>query len=254
MGLIMLYLFVAGLFFGSFFNVVATRLPENESIIKPGSHCTNCKHKLSWYELIPVFSYLFLKGRCKKCKTKLSFLYPFTELLTGALYALSFYIFGFSYMTLISIVISSITIITIVSDFLYYVILDEVLVVGSIFIFIIDLIFIGFKSTMIQLLYGLIVFLILLIIKFLGDKGFKRESLGWGDVKLSFVVGFIMDVKFGLLYLCLGAFIALPYALINRNEERLIPFGPFLVISMLLIYWNQQHVIDFLNIFWGGIL
>ena len=92
---IMVYLFIVGLFFGSFFNCIANRLSKNESIIRPASHCENCKHELAWYELIPVFSYLFLKGKCKKCHTKLSIWYPLTEIATGLLFALSYLKFGF---------------------------------------------------------------------------------------------------------------------------------------------------------------
>ena len=68
MVVILIYLFILGLFVGSFYNVVALRLSKNESIVFPGSHCVNCDHKLSWYELIPVFSYIGLRGKCKKCK------------------------------------------------------------------------------------------------------------------------------------------------------------------------------------------
>ena len=74
-------LFIVGIVFGSFFNVVGLRLPKNESLISPRSHCVNCNHILDWYELIPVFSYLFLKGKCRKCKQKISMQYPLIEII-----------------------------------------------------------------------------------------------------------------------------------------------------------------------------
>ena len=67
-----LVFFIIGLVFGSFYNVLGTRIPNGESIIKPRSHCEKCGHILKWYELIPLFSFIFLKGKCRKCKTKLS--------------------------------------------------------------------------------------------------------------------------------------------------------------------------------------
>ena len=89
MVIILLSLFIIGTFFGSFYCCIANRLSKNESIIRPGSHCENCNHRLTWYELIPVFSYIFLGGKCSKCKIKLSKEYLIAELATGLLFALS---------------------------------------------------------------------------------------------------------------------------------------------------------------------
>lgn len=254
MDLITLYLFIIGLFFGSFYNVVALRRVKNESIVFPASHCVNCNHKLAFYELIPVFSYLFLKGKCKKCKKKISFQYPLIELLTGILFAFSYYIFGFDYYTLISIVVVSIAIITYITDIKEMIILDEVLLVGEILIFIIFLIFEGFLKSLLHLGYGFLLFMIMLTIKLLGDRIFKVESLGWGDIKLSIIAGTILGPLLGVVYIFFGSFLALPYALVStfKNKEHIIPFGPFLVSSMLLIFWNMDFVLNILSILIGG--
>lgn len=253
MDLITLYLFITGLFFGSFYNVVALRRVKGESIVFPASHCVNCNHKLAIYELIPVFSYLFLKGKCKKCKKKISLQYPLIELLTGILFALSYYIFGFDYYTLISIIVVSIAIITYITDIKEMIILDEVIIIGEILILIIFLIFGGYKESLLHLGYGIFLFIIMLIIKILGDRIFKVESLGWGDVKLSIIAGTVLGPYLGVVYIFLGSFIALPYALIStfKNKEHIIPFGPFLVTSMLLLLWNMDFVINILNILLG---
>ena len=81
-----LYVFVLGCVMGSFYYVVGTRLANNESLIRPGSHCTYCNHKLGIFDLIPIFSYLFLKGKCRYCKHKLSKEYILYELLTSILF------------------------------------------------------------------------------------------------------------------------------------------------------------------------
>jgi len=90
------YFAVIGLVFGSFFNVVGLRVPNHESIVFPSSHCPHCHHKLRWFENIPLFSFFFLKGKCRSCKRKISWIYPIFEAVTGVLFAFSFYQFGWS--------------------------------------------------------------------------------------------------------------------------------------------------------------
>jgi len=134
----MLYLiFVIGVIFGSFYNVVGMRLPNNESLIKPGSHCPNCGHMLKWYENIPLLSYIFLGGACKKCKKAISSTYFLMELLSGALFALCYKVFGININFFLSLIICSLVIIIFVSDSKYMIINDSPLVVGSILIFLI---------------------------------------------------------------------------------------------------------------------
>lgn len=254
MGVMYLYLFIFGLFLGSFYNVVATRMPNNESIIYPGSHCVNCRHRLAWYELIPVFSYLFLRGKCKVCKKKISIEYPLIEILTGILFALSYKIFGFTYETMFSIILVSIIIITLVSDCKYMVILDEVLIVGVILLLITLFLMGGFKLVFHQILSGLIIFALMLSVKLIGDRAFKQESLGWGDIKLSFIAGLTLGIKLGIVHIFIGAILALPYAIFVtvKKKNNMIPFGPFLVTSILLLYWNSEYAIHLLTMLIGG--
>ena len=249
MDIIFVLLFITGLCFGSFYSVVATRLPNNESIIFPGSHCTNCYHRLSWYELIPVFSFILLRGKCKKCHKKISIEYPLYELITGLLFAFSYYIFGLSIMTPISIVVVSMVILTFISDSKYMVILDEVLIPSLILIIILYFIGYGVNFTLWHILYGIITTIILLLVKLWGDRAFKTESLGWGDIKLTFFAGLLLGVKLGIVYLFLGAFIALPYGIYTsiKKKDNLLPFGPFLVISLLILFWNIDLVNNILN-------
>ena len=249
MDVIVVYLFIAGLFFGSFFNCIANRLSKNESIIRPGSHCENCKHELSWYELIPVFSYIFLKGKCKKCRTKLSIWYPLTEIATGLLYAFSYMRFGFTIETLISITITSILITTFISDIKYYIILDEVIVVGLIIIIILMYFNAGLSGLAKCFIGSLFIGVVMTLIKLIGDKAFKTESLGWGDIKLSLIAGFILGIRLGAVYIFFGSLIALPFGIFFsfKQKSRIIPFGPFLSISLLVIYWLSPIFYSILN-------
>lgn len=243
------YIFIIGLLFGSFYNVVGMRLPNNESIIFPGSHCENCNHKLSWYENIPLFSYILLKGKCKSCHAKISVWYPAIELFTGMLFLISYYVFGLTTEFFISIIISSLVSIIFVSDINYYIILDSPLVIGSFLIIIIKLISFGLKEALISIGSGLFVFGVMYLIMLLGNFIFKKESLGGGDIKLSFVAGLVLGPKLGIMYIVFGAFLAFPYAMYItiRNKENMLPFGPFLISSLLIIYLDYNFFLNFIN-------
>ena len=119
--------FIYGIVFGSFFNVVGLRVPKKESIVSPPSHCTTCDRKLGFLDLVPVFSYVFLKGKCRKCGSKISPIYPFMEFVTGVLFALSFYMLGFSAELVVAILFMSLLVIITVSDIAYMLIPNKVL-------------------------------------------------------------------------------------------------------------------------------
>ncbi len=239
----MLYLiFIIGVIFGSFYNVVGLRLPKGESIVKPRSHCPNCGHVLSWYENIPVLSYIFLGGACKKCKKPISSIYFFMELLSGALFALCYKVFGLNINFFLSIIIASLVIIIYVSDSQYMIINDSPLVVSLILIFLIKLFSEGIKSSLMSLLYGLIVFIFAYLLLLFGYLFFKQEALGGGDIKLSFIAGMLLGPKLGILYIILASFLAFPYALYvtMKNKDHMLPFGPFLVSSLLIVFLNMD--------------
>ncbi len=245
-----LFIFIFGLLFGSFYNVVGLRLPNGESIVKPGSHCPKCNHKLSWYENIPVISYIFLKGKCKSCHEPISVMYPLIEILTGALFLICYFIFDLTEGFFIGIVLSSLVSIIFVSDSKYMIILDSPLIISSILILIIKFIYHGYMAVLSSLLSGLIVFGCMFLLMLLGNFLFKKESLGGGDIKLSFVSGLSLGTYLGLFYIVLGAFFAFPYALYVsiKQKESILPFGPFLAISMLIIYFNSEKVMELLRV------
>ena len=247
--IIAIYIFIIGTIMGSFFNVVAHRLSNNESIIKPGSHCESCQHLLKWYELIPIISFLIQGGRCRQCHTKLSWCYPLIEIITGLFYLFSYLYFGLSPDFFISLVISSVLVITCITDFNYLIILDEPLVIGSILIIIITLITSGLVDTLIAILSGLLLFFFMLLVKILGDKAFKRESLGGGDIKLSFFIGLSLGYKLAFVNLVLASFLTLPIAFyyLVKYKDREVPFGPFLIISNFIIFVLASPILEFID-------
>lgn len=248
--LYLIFFVVLGLILGSFYNVVGYRLPNNMSIAFPASHCPKCNHKLGPLELIPVLSFIFQLGKCKSCKSKISIQYPIIELLTGILFGISYLKFGISVNFFISLVLVSLVIIIFVSDIKYMIIPDQIIIVSIILIFI-SKCFLGIGEAFISLLYGLISFGVMFLIKLLGDFVFKRESLGGGDIKLMFVVGMSIGPIMSVCNIFLGSLIAFPIAFVSMisKKEHLIPYGPFLGVALLIIFFFQitpEVLYDFL--------
>ena len=245
-----IYMFVIGTIMGSFFNVIGHRLSKNESAIKPRSHCEFCGHTLAWYELIPIVSFLIQGGKCRKCRAKLSWWYPLIEIITGLFFVGCYLYYGFTYDLLLALIISSVLIITCISDFNYLVILDEVLVVSSLAALVVIFLKEGFNGLIISLLSGLLMFFFMLMVKIVGDKAFKRESLGGGDIKLSLFIGLVLGYKLSFINLVLASFLALPVAFyyLVKLKDREVPFGPFLIISTFIIYIFSTQILEFIDL------
>ena len=132
---------IIGICLGSFYCCLAYRLPKNESIIKGVSHCDNCKKNLKFYDLIPIISYLLLRGKCRYCKKNIPVSIFISELATGVLFALGYHLYGISYELFAFLIISSLVVIIFISDFKYLVILDSPLVISSLLIVILKFIY-----------------------------------------------------------------------------------------------------------------
>lgn len=234
-----LFSFITGAVFGSFFYVVGTRLPNHKSLIKPPSHCNYCNHLLKWYEMIPIFSYLVLSGKCHKCKHSLSKEYLIYEAFTGILFMVSYLKFGFSYEFFVSIILSSLVVLIFITDFKYMIILDSPLILAIICLFGLRLYYFGIQNAFLNVVYGFLVFLLMLFVGYFGKILFKREALGGGDIKFAFVLGMVLGFKYALMALIFSTFLALPYAigsmLLKKDNE--VPFGPFLVSSAFIIFF-----------------
>ena len=188
--------FILGLLFGSFFLVIGIRLPKGEDALFSRSHCDTCNHTLKWYNLIPIFSYLFQRGKCSYCHKKISPLNLIVELATGILFMVGYIMYGLSYEFYLYLTIVSLMILIFISDFLYLIILDSPLVIASILVIILKMSYLGVTEGLIAILNGILLFLVMYFIQYLGGKIFKRESLGGGDVKFAFVIGLVLNLQF----------------------------------------------------------
>ena len=242
-------IFIFGSIMGSFLNVLAVRLSNNESIIYPSSHCHNCQHKLKWYELIPILSYIIQKGKSNCCNTRIPISYLIVEIVTGALYCTVYHSFGFGYELVISLIFISSLITIIVSDIEYMIILDEVIAVACILIILLELVFFGLEFTVNKILSGILAFITMYGIKMIGDKMFKKESMGGGDIKLMFLFGIVIGFPLSICDIFLATFIAFPVAiyLLFSRKDSLIPFGPFLAMAAILIHISKVDISSIIN-------
>lgn len=247
---ILILFFILGTIFGSFYNVVGYRLPKGESLLYPSSHCTKCNHKLGPLELIPILSYIFLGGKCKKCKDRISCFYPLFEFFSGLMFALSYVVFGFSLECLLSIVFISMLLIIIISDYQTMIIPDSVLIVFSAIIIIVKVFVVGIDGVAISLLHAIGSFVFMLLIKLFGDFIFKKESMGGGDIKLLGVFGLMFGFPMSIVSVFIAAIIGLPVSLIllKKNSTHEIPFGPFLAISAILIVLLELDINTIVNL------
>lgn len=238
-------MFILGSIMGSFYYCIGIRLPKGENALTSRSHCDNCGYTLKWYNLIPLFSYIFQKRKCTKCHQKIASGHFWCELATSLLFMLTSLYFPIGYNFFVGLIISSLLIIIFVSDFKYMIILDSPLIISSILIIILKFIYYDPIDVLISLISGLCLFLVMILIYKLGNFAFKKESLGGGDIKFSFLMGLILDFKIGLVALVLSVFLALPYAVasleLKKNSE--FPYGPFLAGALFIVFFHYDKFV-----------
>ena len=168
------------------------------------------------------------------------------------MFAVSYYSYGFTIDLAIALGIVSLLMIVLVSDLTYLIIPDSVLVFFSIYFLIFQFIKLGLKETFIHVLVGIFLFFVMYLIMIMGNRAFQKESMGGGDVKLMFIFGLILDPLLGTLTIFLGSFFALPMSLFLyfSNREKVIPFGPFLLIAFAFMYFVKIDSMDIIH--WLG--
>lgn len=254
--MVFLFIFILGLFVGSFLGVLIDRIPKDETVVKGRSHCDFCKKELKWNDLIPVFSFVTLGGKCRYCRAKLSLFYPVTELTTGLLFVLAYFFVIANPLTLnlkLSVnlfyylfMVSSLMVIFF-TDVKYGIIADKILFPASL-ISLFYLFFFQRAFLFNHLLSAAGAFLFFVLISYIFFVFTKKESMGGGDIKLSLFLGLFLgfpDILVGLYIAFLtGAFVAIILIIWKKKSFRkgTLPFGPFMVIGALI------------SLFWGGLV
>mgnify|MGYP001561332196 CR=1 FL=1 len=258
-------IFIFGLIIGSFLNCVIYRIEEGDKL-SGRSYCPTCKHDLKWIDLFPVFSYLFLKGKCRYCSKKISIQYPIVEILTGLMFLMVFNhqlsnrevsIFYFLFSIFLFYITSSLIVIF-VYDLKHLIIPDKILFPAIIITFLYQLLF-NFSFLISNYLWaGLGAFLFFGTIFFMSNG----KWMGFGDCKLVFFLGLLLGFPNILLGLFLGFFfgaiIGLVSILLNLSIEgktkldlkTQIPFAPFLIAGTIIaMFWGEQIIDWYLNFF-----
>lgn len=237
-------LFLFGIVFGSFFNVVGIRVPKKVPFHNDRSYCPKCEQQLRFFELIPILSYIIQGGKCRKCQTKISFIYPFVEFMTGLLFAVSYYLIGFQLELIVALLFISLLMIIFVSD-MYYMLIPDKILLFFLPIFIAARIFIPLTPWY-DAIIGAVVGYVLLAVIIIVSKG----GMGAGDMKLFGVIGFVLGWKNILLTFFLaalfGAVIGGAFMMAKKvNKGQPIPFGPFIVMGAIISYFYGQAIINF---------
>lgn len=229
--LLYLIIFLYGIVIGSFLNVCIYRIPKQENIVKIRSHCMNCGYQLRWYDLVPVFSYLCLRGKCRSCKQKISVQYPLVELLNGALYCIVFAVYGISVKALLFALLASALITLSVIDFRTY----EIPAGINLFILALGLIrIVTDYADWLDYAAGFFVVSGFLYLVHLVTKG---RGIGGGDIKLMAVSGLLLGWKQILLAFVLGCIIGSVIHIARMKisgQGHVLAFGPYLSMGILL--------------------
>lgn len=242
------FIFITGLSIGSFLNILVDRFPRNESLIRGRSHCEKCKKILKWYDLIPLLSFISLKGKCRYCHAHLSLYYPVVEFTTGILFVLVYLFVGIMnhelrIMDLVYyLFLASSLIVIFFADLKYGIIPDKVLflsvIVSLIYLFLIH------NSLFLIHLYSALGALAFFFFLFLITKG---RGMGFGDVKFAFLMGLILGFPniIVALYVAFltGAIVGIILILWRRKKVfgTAIPFGPFLVLgTFIALFWGEN--------------
>ncbi len=246
--------FILGLMIGSFLNVCIHRLPQSKSIVHPGSMCPKCGREIRFYDNIPVLSYIWLKGKCRNCKSPISPRYPLVEILTGLMAVGVFLKYGLTVQSLIYFIFVCVLLVITFIDIDHRIILDIITLPG-IFIFFAASFFLP-EISMVESISGIL----------LGGGSLlavawgyflltRKEGMGGGDIKLLAMMGAVMGWK-GVLFTLfasslVGSVVGIAVMAATKKDMKLaIPFGPFLSIgAMAYVFFGFQFVSWYFNLF-----
>lgn len=263
--LILVYATIAGACVGSFLNVCITRWPDGQSVVRPRSRCPRCAKGIAWYDNVPMVSWLVLRGRCRGCGLPISPLYPSVELLTAAIWFLSAFHFGASFLALRVALFATLLLGVAVTDLRTYTIPDGFTVTGFLFLLAAAVAgsFLGaqgpFAGPWSAFLGACVGAGVISIVGWLGEAALKKEAMGFGDVTLMAMIGAALGPELALLTVFIGAalgaatflLVVLPLARLRTpaagTDERAIPhvpFGVFLAPAALVALLYGRDMID----------
>jgi leader peptidase (prepilin peptidase) / N-methyltransferase len=233
------FVVVLGLVIGSFLNVVAIRMLKQESIAFPPSHCVHCQHPLKPQDLVPVFSYLWLRGRCRYCKQGISWAYPVGEAATAAGFTIVYLSKGLTYETIAGLLLVSILSVIVMTDLREMIIPDKVILFGVVSMLLLRLFVhpLPIWDYVAALFIGSGLLYLIAIV--------TRGGMGGGDIKLFAFLGVALGIKLMLLCFFLSCFFGTLYgiglwAAGRYKRGKAVPFGPFIALGTLCSYLGGE--------------
>lgn len=266
------WIFALGMIVGSFLNVCIYRIPKKISLLWPGSSCIHCNTTIAWYDNIPVFSYLFLKGRCRHCGHNISIRYPIVEIITGFIFWLLFHnifiVNGESLYTYsLYAIFCCLLIICSFIDLKLHIIPNEITYTGLILAPVASLLCLGLHNPNDSLKYfegsgnqwincflaslmGVFIAAgLVFLCGIIGKMVFKKDAMGFGDVKLMGVIGGFLGWKLGVVTFFLAPFLGLLFGIpkLFLKKEHVIPYGPFLSLAAFICILSKDFFISIID-------
>jgi leader peptidase (prepilin peptidase)/N-methyltransferase len=228
---------LVGLIIGSFLNVCIYRLPRHESVVWPSSRCTSCGRELSWYENVPIMSWLALRGRCRTCGVEISTTYPIVEAVTAIVFVGAALVYGLTWLLAVRLVFASALIVLFVIDLRHRILPNAITLPGIAAGFVAS-VFLppGWLSSLIGIVAGAGILLLI-------AQGYyqvrRQEGLGMGDVKMLAMIGAFLGWPLMVLTLVLasfaGSFVGIALIATGRgNRQAALPFGTFLALGAIV--------------------
>ena len=245
--LIYALIFIFGITIGSFLNVCIYRIPRGETVVTTPSHCMTCGHKLRWFELLPLFSYIFLRGRCRSCKSQISPQYPIIEAVNGLLYVLVFAVNGLNLISIIYALFTSALLVLTVIDWRTY----EIPISINIFILVLGCLKVVLDfNNFLDYLIGFFIVSVFLLVLYMITKG---RAIGGGDIKLMAVAGLLLGWQLIVLAFLIGCVLGSILHLIRMKvsgADRMLAMGPYLSAGLFIaMLWGNSFINWYLSSF-----
>lgn len=240
-------IFLLGIVIGSFLNVCIFRIPNHETVVTERSHCMNCGYQLSWYDMVPVFSWLCLGGKCRKCKAPISPQYPIVEAVNGILYVVVFAVNGFSLESILYCLFVSALLVLSVIDWRTY----EIPIGINIFILVLGILHTALDYS--NWLTYVIGFFSVSLFLFLILEISKGRAIGGGDVKLMAVAGLLLGWKLAILAFFIGCIVGSVIHLLRMRfsgADKVLAMGPYLSVGLFIAaLWGNAMIGWYLGMF-----
>jgi leader peptidase (prepilin peptidase)/N-methyltransferase len=237
---IAIFIFIFGILIGSFLNVVIYRIPKGESIVFPSSKCQSCQTPLKWYHNIPIFSWLFLRGKCGFCSEKISIQYPLIELATGIIALSLFYKLGLVWQLPLTFTVFTLLLALVMIDFKYMEIPDNLNLL-ALALAVITPTFLESLQDALLAVGGMT------LLRYYLSFFINKEAMGEGDIIVAGTMGALLGFPAFLYALFIAAIVALVPSLLAKETQ--IPFVPFLIIGTFITYMfdtQLQTIVDFI--------